>query len=478
MTDINITEEKVHKVISKLKNRKATGPDGLKGELYKSMANSKTCLEALTKCYQVELNKIEKPTKWKTSKTKLLKKKKKPTVRDLRPLALTDMSYKIFMSIIKEEIEQHLKNIKEDNEVQAGFKKGGRIEDNLLTLRYCVKDAYKNRRQLIVTAIDFRKAYDSVKREELIKAMLDFKINEKVIDVVSEIYTDDRVELTKGTGIRKEITATSGIRQGCTLSTTLFKLITYKIIQSMDRKIRGYSTDRITLRTLFYADDGLLFSTTFKGAKNDIEVMEKECGKYGLEINREKSNIMIFNSKEKPDKIGDIQVVKKIKYLGVEVTDEKDLFKLHRKEKLEKIEVLTNMTHGIIKKSCNRLIIGKAYLKSVVIPNILYGSAIIDWNRGEEHRLQVKQNEICRKMVNAPKYCAIPALRGEIGLSNMRTRLIQSRLQYVNQIKNNNNGLLKNVLEGLEEVDNDWKNRLKEYCEVAEIDSIENTTKK
>ena len=147
MPVMDITEEKVKKILTNLKNGKATGPDGLKGELYKAMANSKICLETLTKCYKKELNIREKPEKWKTSKTKLLKKKNKPTVKDLRPLALTDISYKIFMSLIKQEIEEHLINIKEDNEVQAGFKKGGRIEDNLLTLRYCVKDAYATKRQ-------------------------------------------------------------------------------------------------------------------------------------------------------------------------------------------------------------------------------------------------------------------------------------------------------------------------------------------
>jgi len=113
------------------------------------------------------------------------------------------------------------------------------------------------------------------------------------------------VVLTKGTEVKEEITATSGIRQGCTLSTTLFKLITFKIIEGIDRKVRGYSTGKITLRTLFYVDDGLLFSTTLKGAKEDIQVMENECRKYGLEINREKINIMIYNRK-KPEKIGDI----------------------------------------------------------------------------------------------------------------------------------------------------------------------------
>ena len=47
----------------------------------------------------------EKPANWKISRTKMIEKKKKPTAKDLRPLALTNVSYKIFMALIREEIE-------------------------------------------------------------------------------------------------------------------------------------------------------------------------------------------------------------------------------------------------------------------------------------------------------------------------------------------------------------------------------------
>ena len=470
MKDVDITVDKVRKVVSNIKCGKAPGPDGIKGELYKDLAGNKTCLETLTKCFREEIEREEKPEEWKISKTKLLKKKNKPTAKDLRPLALTDISYKIFMSLLKEEIEEHLINIKEDNELQAGFKKGGRIEDNLLTLRYCVKDAYKRRKQLVITAIDFKKAYDSIKREELVKAMKDYKINEKVIDVVCKIYTGDRVKLTTGKDVNGEIIATSGIRQGCTLSTTLFKLITFKIIENIDKRVKGYSNEDLAIKTLFYADDGLLFSTSIKENRKDVEIMETECKRYGLEINREKSNIIIFNQKDKPNEIGGIQVVKQIKYLGIWVNDEKDMFKIHRQKKLESLERLTNMTHGIVKKACNRLIIGKTYFKSIVIPNVLYGSAVIDWNRKEERVLQTKQNEVCRKLLNAPKFCAVAALKGDIGLSDMKTRLMQSRLQYINNIEKRENELLKKVLQGLDLVDKEWKNRTEEYSTSAELE--------
>ena len=56
-------------------------------------------------------------------------KKNKPT--ELRPIAMTDVSYKILMSLIAENKIGKFK--------QAGFTKRGNILDNLFILRECVE---------------------------------------------------------------------------------------------------------------------------------------------------------------------------------------------------------------------------------------------------------------------------------------------------------------------------------------------------
>ena len=53
------------------------------------------------------------PKSWYTSKTVLVPKTKKPTVKDLRPIALTNATYKLFMRILKTKIEHHIRYIKE-----------------------------------------------------------------------------------------------------------------------------------------------------------------------------------------------------------------------------------------------------------------------------------------------------------------------------------------------------------------------------
>ena len=44
------------------------------------------------------------------------------------------------MSLMKDEIEEHMKENRIIEESQAGFTEGGRIEDNIFILQYCVEE--------------------------------------------------------------------------------------------------------------------------------------------------------------------------------------------------------------------------------------------------------------------------------------------------------------------------------------------------
>ena len=86
------------------------------------------------------------------------KKVRKPTVKELRPIALTNISYKLFMSLVKNEIEERIKENRELEETQEGFTTGGRIEDNIFILQYLVEESYKKKKSSIVISIDFKKS--------------------------------------------------------------------------------------------------------------------------------------------------------------------------------------------------------------------------------------------------------------------------------------------------------------------------------
>ena len=79
------------------------------------------------------------------------------------------------MGINRSKMENLIREIRQDSEVQAGFTRHKCIADNLLILDYCVATSFKNRKQMYLISVDFAKVFDSIKRGTLIFALKNIK---------------------------------------------------------------------------------------------------------------------------------------------------------------------------------------------------------------------------------------------------------------------------------------------------------------
>merc|ERR1711942_17750 len=124
-------------------------------------------------------------------------------------------------------------------ENQYGFTKGGKPENRLFILDYIANRNYtgNNRKKdnLYYAFIDFKKAYHSINRGKLIEVLIKFKINPLIIDMIIQMYEGDRTTIQLGK-MKSTIEVTKGIRQGCSISTLLFKMGTFTIIEELNNK--------------------------------------------------------------------------------------------------------------------------------------------------------------------------------------------------------------------------------------------------
>ena len=328
----------------------------------------------------------------------------------------------------------------------------------------------EEKKPFLVTSVDYRKAYDSVRRGNLVETLIDCKSHEDIITIVAEVYKGDKTLINYG-GIKNiEIGVTSGIRQGCTGSTTLFKLITYKILERME-EVRGYVDENFRLAALYFADDGLILANSVEDAKRNLEILVRVSRKYGLEINKDKSNTIIFGMKNKPTEIGGIQVVNEIKYLGVTINSGRDCFKRHKEIMIEKAQRLANQTYPIIAKSCNKVMIGKVYWKSIALPSILYGANIVEFSQSDISKLQRIENKVYRQILGAPSYSQVSALRGEIGASSMTSRIMEGKIKLLKHTMASEESLLGRItteMKGLTKAK--WTKNLGSYLKKTNID--------
>ena len=277
---------------------------------------------------------------------------------------MTDVSYKILMSLIRREIEKHVAENEIGKFEQAGFTE-------------CVEETYRKKEQMVAIAIDLKKAYDSIKRETMVQILKELRIDSKIIDFIVRIYKEDSTKIRLRKNKEIEIEVTSGIRQGCTASTLLFKLITYKIIEEM-RITEGIQILGPRITRLFYADDGLILAKDKEKAERSIDIIREIGGKYGLQLNEQRSQCILFNMKEKCEKISNTEVVGEIKYLGVIVRAKRNVFEGQKNKMMKKIKRMCVMTNSVIEKSCYRVMMGKTYRKRVVLLSALYGAEVID----------------------------------------------------------------------------------------------------
>ena len=284
-------------------------------------------------------------------------------------------------------------------------------------------------------------------RGKLIECLMKYNIYPKIISVVAKLYTGDKTNLFLNNEFQTETYITNGIKQGCSGSTLLFLILTYEILQKLEQANVGYKDDLLIIAMLYFADDGLLLSNSIEDAMSNIKLIQEVAEKLGLVINKRKSNVLIYKMNDQPDRIEDIEVKTSLKYLGVKITNAKNCFDEFKKEQLLKAKQLANISHSIMARSCNRLLIGKNYWKFLGLSSVLYAAEVLEFREAELLQLQVIENSVYRSILQAPKYIANGALRGEVGASSSRARDAKIKILFAKHLlKDKRNDLNKTIL--------------------------------
>ena len=148
-------------------------------------------------------------------------------------------------------------------ENQYGFTKGGRPEHCFYVLDYIATRTYtgnnRKNKTLYYAFIDFKKAYDSINIEKLIEVLIKYKINPYIINMIIQMYEGDKTTIHLGK-LKRTIEVTSGIRQGCSISTLLFKMVTFTIIEQLNKEADPYNIGVYNGNSLWLVDDAVLIA--------------------------------------------------------------------------------------------------------------------------------------------------------------------------------------------------------------------------
>lgn len=372
------TINEVYKALKELKNYKASGEDQTFAELWKYAAEPVKI--SLHQCIVKIWNEEKLPENWTTAIIHPLHKKgEKSNPDNYRGISLLDCTYKIMSRILynrcKDQLELEL------GEYQGGFRPWRSCSEQIITLKL-VMDVYKRRqKQLVITFVDFKKAYDCIHRSSMMKILRNFGLHPKLIKMIQLTLTNTKSKVKFRGEISEPFTITTGLRQGDGLSPLLFNCALEYLMREwykenpMNIKI-GTKKDKINLNCLGFADDLALLANNIQEAKNQITSLQNTAQKIGLQISFEKTEIMVtdplvidhitVNNRE-------IKIVKQFKYLGEIITynlDEKSAWQA-RTNKMIKAQKLTWSTYN---KKCLSIKTKLKHYKTVVQPEVTYGS--------------------------------------------------------------------------------------------------------
>ena len=104
--------------------------------------------------------------------------------------------------------------------------------------------------------IDLKKAYDSVPRAAMWRALQKLGVPEPVIELIRSFHQDMQAQIQMNGTLLEEIDVTNGLRQGCCMAPVHFNLYACLVVERWTERVAKLEAVGIYLR---YKNDGKLF---------------------------------------------------------------------------------------------------------------------------------------------------------------------------------------------------------------------------
>ncbi|KAK6728517.1 hypothetical protein RB195_005886 [Necator americanus] len=232
------------------------------------------------------------PDQWKTSRTVLIHKKgDQEDLRNYRPISLLSVLYKVSSKIIFTRISRTLDEAQPQE--QAGFRQGFSCLDHIQTVSRVIEVCREYRLRPVLTFIGYEKAFNSVKTNATLSALVDQGVDASYVRTFTNCYNrcTTKIQLFhrfltiligKGGTARRYYIA-EAVR-GCI---AMDNEITNEIWEE-----RGIRVDGRFLSKLRFADDIVLFSSSTNEAETMLNELNEAGRRIGLRINRKKTQFM------------------------------------------------------------------------------------------------------------------------------------------------------------------------------------------
>jgi hypothetical protein len=437
----NVSKYKIQKVITKLKNTKSVGVDGIKTDLIKSCSLELSEIIAKIINLSFKLNKV--PDCLKISKIIPIFKSGDPDdTGNYRPIAISTVFDKIVQKVVNEQLLEHLEKNKLLYRRQYGFRQNSSTNAANFDIVSEIQKSCDNGHVTTTVFLDLSKAFDTIDRRILLRKLTGFGVTGSSYLWFKDFLSNRKQYVDVNGSISKTTQNDIGVVQGSALSSTLFSCY-----------VNDLSNLELHGTVYQFADDTVLL---YSGESNqdvqekinaDLNNVARWMNRMKLTINSKKTKYITYrNSKISAMRIfyngEEIERVSSFKYLGLYL-DERMNFKEHIEvlaKKLSAVAGVFRKLSGIVDGD-TRIMIYFALFHS----NLTYCLNVWGCTTSENiDIIQKVQNKALRNMFSLGRNHSVRELLDQTRIYSVRKNFKKQCALYMYRIFNS--GLLNNVV--------------------------------
>ena len=435
-----ITAEELTTVIQKTHNWKAPGIDHLHNFWYKKLTSTH---EQLAKVINEIIHKPQSCPLFLTEGKTYIKPKNENTSNpsNYRPITCLPTLYKIITSILTHRIQKHLTDNNILTEEQKGCRKHSQgCKEQLIIDNIILNQTQKNQRNLTVSYIDYKKAFDSVPHTWLMKVLEIYKISPTIRNLLSVLMAQWRTRIyLQSNDISLQtntIPIKRGIFQGDSLSALWFCLSLNPLSQILQKTHYGFEIkhQKQTLHKinhLMYMDDIKIYAsseTQMKQLLKTVENITKDtCMEFGIDkckllhIEKGKWKRSEEESSLNNEIMHNMEQLETYQYLGFKQNRTMD----HNTIKTHLITKYRQRLQQILASQLNSKNTFKA-INTYAVPILTYSFGIIKWTDTNLDELnRITRTTLTKYRKHHPKACLerlyLPRDSGGRGLVDLKS---------------------------------------------------------
>lgn len=259
------------------------------------------------------------------------------SVDNYRGISLIEILLKVVTSIVTRRVSRAVEGAGLLVEEQAGFRNGEECVGHICALEEILKRRKLSEKKTFIAFVDFRKAYDMVPHEAMLRKLQAIGVTGKCLEFIRAQYLDASLKVSVPAGLSSDVAIEVGVRQGSPDSPLLFDIFINDILA----KCRQWGVRVLGVKGrmsgLMFADDLALLAGSKRRLAKMVKAVETWALQWGMRFGVKKCGVTVVTCKGEASRTRNfeklreaglavqgemIPVVEEYRYLGIVINDQ------------------------------------------------------------------------------------------------------------------------------------------------------------